>query len=400
MGTSSPKRSVLISGASIAGPALAHQLHAHGFEVTVVERASAVRGGGYPIDVRGTAVEVVERMGLLPRLRAAHIDTRHITFLDAGGSVIASVTPEAITGGAAGRDVELPRGELAAALHDAVRDDVEFLFGDSIATLRDDGEHVDVTFRSGLERTFDLVVGADGLHSGTRELIFGPEEPFHRYLDRCFAGFTMPNHLGLSHGGLVLNTPGRAAVLYAPGDSDVLHAFLTFVRSEPPFDAFADPGAQRDLVASVFADGGWEVPRMVEAMRAAPDLFFDVVSQIHLPRWSSGRVALVGDAAHAPSFLSGQGSSIALVGAYVLAGELASTSDHRAAFTAYEARVRPFVERNQALAHAGGARLVPRTAEELALRDEALRAASAAPSGDEEQDVHSSLDLPDHVLPC
>ncbi|MFJ1749765.1 FAD-dependent monooxygenase [Streptomyces sp. NPDC088116] len=389
-------RSVLISGASIAGPTLAYWLHQYGFQVTVVEKAGAIRGGGYPIDIRGTALEVVTRMGLLPRLQAAHVDSRLITFLNADGGPVASVRPEAITGGVEGRDLEVRRGDLTDALHDAARQDVEFLFDDSIATLHDHDGGVDVTFRGGARRTFDLVIGADGLHSHTRGLAFGPEERYHRYLGYCFAGFTMPNHLGLSHEGVTWNVPGRAAVLYAAGDGDQVHAFLNFARPEPPFEAFRDPGAQRDLVAALFPDDQWEIPRMVDALRTADDLFFDTVSQIHMPRWSTGRVALVGDAAHATSFISGQGSSLALVSAYVLAGELASHGSHTAAFAAYEDRTREFAEQNQALATAGGATLLPRTADELAQRDHALRDPALLPD-DRGRAVHSALTLPSYA---
>lgn len=230
-----------------------------------------------------------------------------------------------------------------------------------------------MTFRGGARRTFDLVIGADGIHSHTRGLAFGPEEPYHRYLGHSFAGFTMPNHLGLAHEGRTWNVPGRTAVLYAPRDGDRVHAFLSFLRPDPPLDAFRDPAAQRDLVAGTFAGYAWEIPRMVAALRDSDDLFFDVVSQIHMPRWSTGRVALVGDAAYAPSFFSGQGSSLALVGAYVLAGELAAGPDHADAYERYERTLRSFVEMNQALATEGSASLSPRTPEDLARRNEALR---------------------------
>lgn len=410
--TSSAHRTVLISGASIAGPALAHWLARYGFEVTVVEKASAVRGGGYAIDIRGTAREVADRMGLLPRLRAAHVDSRRLTFVDTEGEVVGAVSPETLTGGEEGKDLEVRRGDLTDALYDSVRDRVEFLFDDSIATLHDTGDHVDVTFAGGARRRFDLVIGADGLHSHTRGLVFGPEEPFHRYLGFAFAGFTMPNDLGLFREGVVWNAPGRAAVLYAHEPDQRVHGFLTFARDTPPFDAFRDPRAQRDLVAATFPEPGWQVPRLVAAMREADDLFFDVVSQIHLPTWSRGRIGLVGDAAHATSFLSGQGSSVALVGAYVLAGELAAHADHTDAFAAYERILRPFAERNQALAGTGGTSLVPRTRELLDARDAMLRAATAgtAPAGgdggvldpgpahraDERRAVHSSLTLPEY----
>ncbi|WP_053662163.1 FAD-dependent monooxygenase [Streptomyces sp. MMG1121] len=391
----SAHRKILISGASIAGPSLAYWLDRHGFEVTVVEKASMIRGGGYAIDIRGTAREVVDRMGLLPRLRTAHVDTRRLSFLDAEGALIGSVPPEALTGGAAGQDLEVRRGDLADALHEPIRDRVEFLFNDSIATLADRGDRVEVAFDSGIRRTFDLVIGADGLHSNTRRLVFGPEEGFHRYLGHVFAGFTLPNEFGLAHEGAVWNSPGRAAVLYAHEPADRLHGFLAFGQQEPPYDAFRSPEAQCDLVAATFPEQAWHVPRLVAAMREADDLFFDVVSQIHMPVWSRGRVALAGDAAHATSFLSGQGSSVALVSAYLLAGELARHADHADAFAAYERQARPFAERNQALAAPGGTVLVPGTQELLDARNEALRDPAAVHSG-QKQAAHNGLVLPDY----
>ncbi|MET8884929.1 FAD-dependent monooxygenase [Streptomyces rubiginosohelvolus] len=389
------RRTVLISGASIAGPALAFWLNRYGFAVTVVEKAGALRSGGYPIDVRGTALDVVRRMGILPRLRDAHIDLRRLTFLDEDGAEVASLAPHTVTGGVAGADLEVRRGALADALHSAVRDDVEFLFDDSIDTLDQHRHGVDVTFRRGGSRTFDLVVGADGLHSHTRGLVFGPEERFHRYLGYCFAGFTLPNTFGLVRETTMWNAPGRAAVLYAVGDGDDVHGFLNFARPQPPVDAFRDPEAQRDLVEAAFADAGWEVPGLLAAMRTADDLFFDVVSQIRMPRWADGRVALVGDAAYAPSFLTGQGSSLALVGAYMLAGSLAAERDHTLAFAAYERDSRTFVTLNQDLVGTGDALLFPTTARTLKERNALLRGLAATPPAAEGRPAHAALVLPE-----
>jgi 2-polyprenyl-6-methoxyphenol hydroxylase-like FAD-dependent oxidoreductase len=387
------KREVLISGASVAGPVLAFWLHRHGCAVTVVEKASAPRGGGYPIDIRGTALDVIERMGILPRLQDAHIDLRRLTFLHGDGREVASLHPHAITGGVAGRDLEVRRGDLTEALYATVRDDVEFLFNDSIDTLDQHDHGVDVTFRSGGSRSFDVVIGADGTHSRTRELLFGPEEQFHHYLGYCFAVFTMPNTFGLSHETVMWNSPGRAAALYAVGDDDEVHAFLNFALPDPPFEAFGDPTAQRNLLATVFADAGWEVPRMITAMRNADDLYFDAVSQIRMPRWSNGRVALAGDAAHAPSFLTGQGTSLALTGAYMLAGSLAG-HDHTEGFAAYEHATRGFVTLNQDLVGKGGATLFPVTAEDLEQRNDRLRHLTAMPPK-QGRPAHSALTLPE-----
>jgi 2-polyprenyl-6-methoxyphenol hydroxylase-like FAD-dependent oxidoreductase len=388
------KRTVLISGAGISGPALAYWLHRSGWAVTVVEKAGAPRDGGYPIDIRGTATEVVRRMGVLPRLREAHIDARRVTFLDAGGRQVASLAPHAVAGGAEGQDLEVRRGDLTAMLYALVRDDVEFLFDDSIGTLGQSGQGVDVTFRSGQRRTFDLVVGADGTHSRTRESVFGPEERFHHYLGYCFALFTMPNTFGLSREVVLWNTPGKAAALYAVADDAGLHAFLNFHRPCPPADALRSPGAQRELVAAAFADAGWEVPGMVDAMRDADDLFFDTAGQIRMPRWSDGRIALVGDAAYAPSFLTGQGTSLALAGAYTLAHALATNRDHAVAFAVYERGMRAFVTMNQALAGGGAATLFPTTARALEQRDAMLRGLVALPSATA-QPAHSALALPE-----
>jgi 2-polyprenyl-6-methoxyphenol hydroxylase-like FAD-dependent oxidoreductase len=236
------------------------------------------------------------------------------------------------------------------------------------------------------------------VHSPTRGSLFGPEERFHRYLGHCFALFTMPNTLGLSHEIVVWNTPGRAAALYAVGDADELHAFLNFHRPQPPFDVLRDPDAQRDLVATVFADAGWEVPAMVGALRDADDLFFDTAGQIRMPHWSSGRVALVGDAAYAPSFLTGQGTSLALAGAYVLAHALAAHRDHTAALAAYERGVREFVAMNQALVDNGAARLFPTTARALEERNAVLRGLDTMPSATA-RPAHSALTLPEFGQP-
>ena len=392
--SSTPRGTVLISGASIAGPALAYWLHRAGFGVTVVERASAPRGGGYPIDIRGTAIEVVRRMGILPRLRDAHVDTGRFTFLDADGRQVAALGADTVAGSVAGQDLEVRRGDLTAILYAAVRDDVELLFDDSVDTLDQSGHGVDVTFRSGARRTFDLVLGADGIHSRTRELVLGPEEQFDRYLGYAVAVCTVPNTFGLSREVVLWSTPGRSAALYATGDGNEVNAFLTFHQPERPLAALCDPQARWDLIARTFAGAGWEVPGIVEAMRHADDLFFDVVSQIRMPTWSNGRVALAGDAAYAPSFLTGQGSSLALAGAYMLADSLARHRGHAAAFTAYERGTREFVTMNQALVDNGGARLFPTTAEALEQRNAMLRGLAALPAPTP-RPAHSALVLPE-----
>lgn len=404
--TRSNSGSVLVSGASIAGPVLAYWLDRYGFDVTVVERASAVRSGGYPIDIRGTALDVIERMGLLTAVQAAHIDSRTLTFVDANSRVIGTISPYDLAANET-RDVELPRGALTTLLYELIQNTpdrnstIRYRFDDSIDTLEDDGAGVEVRFKSGERRRYDVVLGADGLHSNTRRLVFGPEEHFTRDLGYTFNLFSLPNDdLGLSHGGVIYSEPGRTAVAYAVRDNPEVFALLAFKTEEPLSGTYLNAAEQIGRTAQVFAHGGWEVPRLVEALRRADDLYFDTVSQIRMPRWSKGRVGLVGDSAFAPSFLSGQGTSLAIVGAYVLAGELASHEDPADAFAAYERIARPFVEANQDLALGGGSSLLPRTQEELDMRNgmiASLANGDGPKMGDgDAQEVHNSLHLPDY----
>ncbi|MDE7548795.1 FAD-dependent monooxygenase [Acetobacter fabarum] len=393
-------RRVLISGASIAGPALAFWLGRYGFNVTVVERAATIRTGGYPIDVRGTALDVVERMGLLPQIRAAHINTRLMTFVDGDGHEIGAV-PVYDAVGSNERDIELPRGTLATLLYDASRKEgVQYRFNDSIETLDDDGTGVNIRFTSGIRERYDIVVAADGLHSRTRRLVFGVEDQFRCDLGSDFAIFSLQNDRGLSHGGIFHAEPGRVAGVFAVQNSQRMFGFLTFMTDQ---GAPRDVSAQRNLIHSAYAGMRWEVPRLLAAMETADDLYFDSVSQIRMPHWSKGSVVVLGDAAFAPSFRSGQGTSLALVGAYVLAGELAFHKNTSAGLEAYERKVRPFAEANQALATDGrGAFFLPCTQADIDMRNHLL--AEIARNGpeilfnDSRSAAHSAISLPDYQV--
>lgn len=360
-----------------------------------------MRSGGYPIDIRGTALDVIEHMGLLKAVQAAHIESRALTFVDANGRGIATISPYDLAANE-GRDVELPRGALTTLFYDLAKSSaIRYRFDDSIDTLEDDGTGVEVRFKSGERRRYDVVVGADGLHSNTRTLVFGPEEPFRRDLGFTFNLFSMPNDLELSHAAMIYSEPGRTAVALAVRQSPELFVMLAFATDKKGSGKRLNAEEQIERTANVFANGGWEVPRLVEALRRADDLYFDTVSQIRMPHWSKGRVALVGDSAFAPSFLSGQGTSLAIVGAYVLAGELASHQDTADAFAAYERIARPFVEANQDLPlKEGGSSLLLRTQEELDARNRRLAslANGDAPSmkNDYVREVHNSLRLPDY----
>jgi 2-polyprenyl-6-methoxyphenol hydroxylase-like FAD-dependent oxidoreductase len=399
-------KNVLISGASIAGPALAFWLTRYGINTTVVEKASSLRGGGYPVDIRGTALDAVERMGLYPQMRAAHVDSQSIAFVDEHGAVIAKIDPEAVTGGVRGKDVEIRRGDLATILYAATKERANYKFNDSIASLDQHADGVDVTFVSGETATYDIVIGADGLHSNTRSRVFGHESQFEKYIGFCFAGFTVPNTFGLDRGALAYTLPGKNAVVYATNDGGPVYAFLVFKYPTSPFRNSVAEEDKRNLTAGMFAGvKGWIVSQLVEDMRKAEDMFFDSVSQIHMPTWSRGRIVLAGDAAHATSFMSGQGSSLALVGAYILAGEIATKPDYTSAFEAYEKLMRPFAEMNQALVETGKSIMIPDTQQELEARNKMLRKMAEQPIGKIQKDdsrqfhrrkVHSALTLPDY----
>ncbi|MEU6746184.1 FAD-dependent monooxygenase [Spirillospora sp. NPDC046719] len=352
---------VLISGASIGGPALAYWLKRHGFEVTIVEVTQGLRAGGQAIDVRGPALEVAERMGILDLVRERRVQMRGMSMVDADGAELYRSEERTITAGdLGGPDVEILRDDLSRILADAAGDGVEYLFGDSIAALEQDDDGVRVTFRSGTTRTFDLVVGADGAHSHTRRLVFGPEERFISHLGTYLGVWTAPNFLGLDRWQVFHQMPGSAwggGVMSVRGNKEV-RVYLGFESKEPLAFDHRDTAAQKKILADALAGGGWELPRLLETMWDAPDFHFDAMAQIHMDAWSKGRVVLLGDAGYCGSPLSGQGTSMAMVGAYVLAGELkAAGGDHRAAFAAYERELRGYVAANQELALTNKARV-------------------------------------------
>jgi 2-polyprenyl-6-methoxyphenol hydroxylase-like FAD-dependent oxidoreductase len=366
-------RDVLISGASIAGPALAYWLRRYGFDPTVVESAPAPRAGGQAIDLRGAARTVADRMGLLDEVRRAHVGTRGMAYVDAANRRLASMPADLLgDSGGAIAELEIMRGDLVRILYEATRDDVEYVFGDAIADLAQGEDGVKVTFERAQPRRFDLVVGADGLHSGVRRLAFGPESRFVRHLGAYVAVFSVANHLDLDGWELLYSVPGKTAGIYPVRHGTEARALFFFAAPPLAYDRH-DLDQQKRLLADSFAGERWEVPRLLDAMWEAPDFYFDSVSQVHLDRWSSGRVALVGDAAHGPSPLAGVGTSLALVGAYVLAGELAAAGGDHAAFARYEAELRDYVTRGQKLAKSNAAGLLPRSRWQLRMRNQFIR---------------------------
>ncbi len=364
-------RNVLISGAGPAGTTLAYWLCRHGFRPTVVERAPAPRDGGQAVDVRGSAIEVAGRAGILDELRQAHTGTRGMSYVSSTGKRLASLN--AAFGVIDAADVEIVRGDLARILHQATSD-VEYIFGDSITGICEHAAAVQVTFERAPARAFDLVVGADGLHSNVRALAFGPESPFIHHLGLYLAIFTTPNDLGLDHWQLIHAVPGKSVTITSARENTEARAIFFF--AAPPLDYdHHDTRQQQDILASAFSAEQWEVPRLLKAMRDAPDFYFDSASQIRMDNWSAGRVTLIGDAGYCPSPLSGQGTSLALVGAYVLAGELqAAGGDHRAAYPRYQQQMSGFVEQNQQIALANAKRFTPGTRTQIWLQNQTIKA--------------------------
>ncbi|MEV7603184.1 FAD-dependent monooxygenase [Kitasatospora sp. NPDC089797] len=391
MGTSARTR-VLISGASIAGPALAHWLGRYGFEVTVVELAPALRGGGQNVDFRGrTHLTVLERMGVLEELRALDTGGSPITFVDQDGRRLLH-----LPGDFAGGEVEVPRGELAQVLHRHGAARAEYVFGDSVETLEETPDGVRVAFRHGAPREFDLVVGADGLHSTVRRIAFGPERRFVRHLGYYAATWQLPNDGGLPADGAALNVPGRLMSVGAdPRDPARAGAFCLFASPELRYDRH-HTGQQKALVRDAFAGLGWRVPELLRSLDAAPELYFDSISRADVPRWSTGRIALLGDAACGAT-IGGMGTGTAVVAAYVLAGELArARGDHRTAFARYERLLRGYARGCQKGGDRTGPFLAPRTRAGLRLRNGLLNRRWVLNRMLELGKQVSSVELPDY----
>jgi 2-polyprenyl-6-methoxyphenol hydroxylase-like FAD-dependent oxidoreductase len=369
---------VLISGAGIAGLALAHWLRRYGFRPTVVERAPGLRSGGQAVDIRGAAREVIDRMGLTGAVRDRHTGTRGIAMVDARGRTTARM--DAHTFGDSGgivAEVEILRSDLVRILHGTAGDGVEYLFDDVITGLTETGDGVEATFEKAPARTFGLVVGADGVRSGVRSLAFGDAAGHLRDLGLYKALFTARTTRDMDGWEQMYNLPsgngvgGRVALLYPVGSEGEARVMLAFV--SPPLDLGRhDTAAHKDLLDRVFADGGWELPGLLEQMRATDDLYFSRDEEVVAERWSSGRAVLLGDAAHGGTL--GMGTSMALVGAYVLAGELAAArGDHRVALPAYEDAVRDYVRANSKRPPGGATGMAPGSRLMIRLRDLMLR---------------------------
>lgn len=368
-------KKVLISGASIAGPALAYWLARQGMAVTVVEKAPAFRDGGQTIDVRGAGRVVVQRMGLEALIRANSTQEQGIAFVDQGNRTKAFIGVNAFDGDGPIAELEILRGELAKLLIQQSQDRVTYRFGDSINALEDHGDQVHVRFEQGVEQVYDLVIIAEGIGSATRNQVFGNEVE-RRSLDLYTAYFTVPR--APSDGQVMRwhNLPGGRCICLRPDNLGTTRAFLSFQQAPNGYEKLPRD-AQVALLKRVFADAGWEAPRVLAALEHATDLYLDAVGQVKMPRWSKGRIALVGDAAYCASPISGMGTSLGLCGAYVLAGELGRHADHSQAFAAYETLMRPYVKQAQSVLKFAPRLASPHSRAGIALGHAVLRLATA-----------------------
>lgn len=353
---------VLISGASIAGPSLALWLSRYGADVTVVESAAALRTGGQLVDVRGTARGVLERSGLNDAIRAARTGADGLSFVDSHGRRQASVAAADFDGDGPICEIEILRGTLSRIFYDATREVAEYVFGDRITGLDERADGVHVTFEKAPARVFDVVIGADGLHSSVRDLLFGQGSGELRHLGTYLSFWTARNNAGLRNWTEVYSEPGRTILTRAIRNNTAVMAALSFRSAEFAYD-YRDLDALKAVVRSRAAGMGWQADTLIGQLDQAPDFYFDSCSQVLLPRWSSGRIGLVGDAAYCASPLSGHGTTMALVGAYILAGELArAEGDVAAGLRAYDDRLRPWISEIQRSAPDNGKTMTPNTA--------------------------------------
>lgn len=367
------RQTVLISGAGIAGPTLAFWLERAGFAPTLIERAPALRAGGYVIDFWGLGYDIADRMGLLREIDRVGYHMRELRIVDAHGGRLSGFGTRVFDELTGGRYVTLARSDLSRLLYEKIADSTEVVFGDEVAGLQDDADGVRVRLRQGGERRFDLVIGADGLHSEVRRLAFGPQQQFEKRLGYAVAAFEVAGYRPRDEDTyLMYGQPGRMLGRFTLHEDRTLFLFVFAVDGEA---LPATVEQQKQLLRARYDDRGWELPRILDALDRAGEIYFDRVSQIRMPRWSQGRVALAGDAAFCVSLVAGQGAALAMVSAYVLAGELASAGgSHAAAFGRYEAVLRTFIERKQRGAERFAAAFAPRTRWGLRFRNEVIRA--------------------------
>lgn len=395
---------VLISGAGIAGPSLAFWLTRNGYRVIVVEIAPGIRPGGQTVDLRGAGGEVVERMGLIDQMHERALEQRGAAWVRSDGSRRAEMPVTAFDGNGLVSKLEILRGDLVDVLYRATRDTTEYRFNSSIAAIEQNADGVDVTLADDTGLRADLVVGADGPHSAVRRLVFGPEEQHVKPIGGYNAWFSAPDTVGLDGWYLLYQAPGGLNASMRPSrDPAIAKAGLAF-QSEPIQYNRRDLDEQRQILVERFAGAGWHCDELLAAAQEADDFYFDSFAQVRMSPWSSGRVTLVGDAGYCASPLSGMGTSLALVGAYVLAGELGAADSFdgqrlRDALARYETVMRPYVDKCQDLPNTID-RYAPMKASDITINALAMKWMQRSPLRPIAQRLYftvaQSIDLPDY----
>lgn len=354
-------KNILISGAGIAGTALAFWLKKFGFHPTIIEYAPKLREGGYAIDFMGAGYDVAKKMGILPALEKVDIDISKLAFVDGNNQEKGSMNYRKIKKLMNNRALTLLRSDLAKVIYNNLDKDTEIIFGDTINKIEQDDEKVIVTFQKGSSRSFDLLVGADGLHSNVRNLIFGGETQFEKYYGYYTSSFTIDN---FSYGGRVFsmyNVPYKQVAIYSYSGNRTF-TFFIFASPEKLSYEHQDITKQKEILKAEFMNSGWRCPELLSKIDATKDFYFDSISQIKMENWFKGRVSLVGDACYCPSLLSGKGSTLAIVGAYILAGELKQANgNYTTAFEQYQNIFKPFIEKKQKAAQAFAKSFVPKS---------------------------------------
>lgn len=346
---------VLISGASVAGLNTAYWLLRYGFKVTIVERSAYIRAGGQALDVRGPALEVAKQMGILEDIQNNSTQLNGMLVVDAStGEELHRNTEHTVTRGSHDSpDIEVLRDDLLKVLLNAVGNRAEYIFNDTIASIHQDDKGVEVAFANASQKRFDLVIGADGLRSNVRKLVFGDEKQFVRYLGHYVAIFIIPNFLNLDHWEVIYQHEDAPMAAYIVKDKESeARVYLGFSNDTPLEYDYHDINLHKQMMVERTANVGQDISKILEYMQQSPNFYFDSMNQILMDTWSKGRVTLVGDAGYSVSVSLGQGTTVAMVGAYVLAGELAThTNDLQAGLNNYEITMREYVESNQKLAY-------------------------------------------------
>jgi 2-polyprenyl-6-methoxyphenol hydroxylase-like FAD-dependent oxidoreductase len=396
-------KTALISGVGIAGPTLAFWLKAAGFQPTLVENAPALRAGGYVIDFWGLGYDIAERMGLRRSIDRAGYHMRELRIVDARGRRVSGFGTRVFDELTGGRYVTIGRSELSRLLYEKIKDGTEVIFGDEIVGLEERGDAVEVKFKHASERRFDLVIGADGLHSTVRRLTFGPQDRFEKRLGYMVAAFEARGYRPRDEDVYVMyGEPGRMLGRVALRDDRTLFLFV-FAADADTQAALLDEPAQKAFLHARYGSDNWECAHILGELDRTRDLYFDRVSQIVMPSWSRGRVALVGDAAFCISLVAGQGAALAMTAAYVLAGELAKADGrHAEGFGNYEKALRAFVDSKQQAAERFATAFAPRTRWGLFFRNQVIKA-SAIPGVARlafGRDIVDTMQLPGYRWPA